>query len=95
MTFSTVRKQTCGYLDGEGVQVIEHHMVWFWQQSRVTLVRGEGWGIQKGEFMLLNELLQCHVPTVTIKSKNRLQHQGATYRDACVLVEQHLQQVRR
>lgn len=28
------------YLNGEGVQVIEHHMVGLWKQRRVTL-RGE------------------------------------------------------
>lgn len=44
-------KSTCvyrgiGYLDGEGVQVIEHHMVGLWKQRRVTLMRIE----REGEF---------------------------------------------
>ena len=25
------------YLDGEGVEVVQHHMVWLWKQCRVTL----------------------------------------------------------
>ncbi len=28
-------------LDGKGVQVVEHHMVWFRQQGWVTLLKGD------------------------------------------------------
>lgn len=41
--YFTVRdniKKPC-YLDGEGIQVVEHHMVGLWKKRRVTLVKNQ------------------------------------------------------
>ncbi len=42
------------YLDGECVQVVEHHMVWLWKQRRVTLMK-----IQREEDCDWTELTEC------------------------------------
>lgn len=34
----TIKARVLSHLDGEGVQVIEHHMVRFWEQRWVTLM---------------------------------------------------------
>lgn len=71
----TIKAWVLPHLDGEGIQVIEHHVVGLREQRWVTLMMNR--------------------TAIYFRSEQSSRVLFWTHRDARVLVEQHLQQVRR